>query len=648
MRLLLPLLALPLAVLLAPPPAPRAQVGATASPFLMVDEARQRGVEFRQTNFATEMKYPFETLGGAVAAFDFDDDGWVDLLFLNGAPSPEHVRRDPASFNRLFRNTGHGRFVDVTAESGLSGAGIKGYPQGVAVGDYDNDGYPDVLVTNYGDNVLYHNDGNGHFTDVTARAGVAMPAHPLKASAAFLDYDNDGWLDIFVTHYFDWTLAKQGDVWCGRREPGARIYCDPDAFEPLPNALLRNNHDGTFSDVSAQVGLDRSLGKGMGVAVADYDGDGRTDVFVTNDRVPHFLYRNTKEGRFEQVAFEAGVAANESGVPVSGMGCDFEDFDDDGWPDVFLTDLEPRRVHPLHQPADGVLRRPHLPLGRRLGLDGAQRLEHEDAGHRRRRPQGRLRGRLARGRQRQAVQPGGQVRGGLLPLSRPRRRAGGGPLRAGGPGPPHPRRLAGGGGRPTSTTTARRRWPYPAQRRRCSPREEGRAGPQLDPAGPRGQRSNRDAIGARVRLVLPSGRTLHQHVTTANGIYSASDKRLHFGLGTETAIATSRSPGPAASCSACRTRPSTRSCTSWSRRIEGRRRTRSRLGTAVALLLAAGLPVRSTGGSGEGSEPPGRRRPPPPSERARPGRGLPSSSSSVAFAEAQPAGAGPRSGCSRT
>ncbi len=297
MRLLLPLLALPLAVLLAPPPASRAQVGATASPFLMVDEARQRGVEFRQTNFATEMKYPFETLGGAVAAFDFDDDGWVDLLFLNGAPSPEHVRRDPASFNRLFRNTGHGRFVDVTAESGLSGAGIKGYPQGVAVGDYDNDGYPDVLVTNYGDNVLYHNDGNGHFTDVTTRAGVAMPAHPLKASAAFFDYDNDGWLDIFVTHYFDWTLAKQGDVWCGRREPGARIYCDPDAFEPLPNALLRNNHDGTFSDVSAQVGLDRSLGKGMGVAVADYDGDGRTDVFVTNDRVLHFLYRNTKEGR---------------------------------------------------------------------------------------------------------------------------------------------------------------------------------------------------------------------------------------------------------------------------------------------------------------------------------------------------------------
>ena len=203
------------------------------------------------------MKYPFETLGGAVAALDYDRDGCVDLLFLNGAPSPGHVRTDPATFNRLYRNEGGGRFSDVTAGSGLSGEGVKGYPQGVAVGDYDNDGFPDVLVTNYGDNVLYHNDGKGHFSDVTARAGVALPRHALKASAAFLDYDNDGWLDLFVTHYFDWTIEKQGDVWCGRREPGHRIYCDPDAFEPLPNALLRNNGDGTFTDVSDEVGLDR-------------------------------------------------------------------------------------------------------------------------------------------------------------------------------------------------------------------------------------------------------------------------------------------------------------------------------------------------------------------------------------------------------
>ena len=222
-------------------------------------------MRFVQKNFATDMKYPFETLGGAVAALDYDNDGRVDLLFLNGAPSPEHVRTDPATFNRLFRNTGGGRFVDVTLESGLSGAGIKGYPQGVAVGDYDNDGHVDVLVTNYGDNVLYHNEGNGRFTDVTARAGVAMPRYPLKASAAFLDFDNDGWLDLFVTHYFQWTLAENADDWCGRREKGHRIYCDPDVFKPLPNALLRNNRDGTFTDVSDR-GRPRS---------APREGDGR-------------------------------------------------------------------------------------------------------------------------------------------------------------------------------------------------------------------------------------------------------------------------------------------------------------------------------------------------------------------------------------
>ena len=312
---------------------------ASDSPLTLVNEAAARGVTFVQKNFATEAKYPFETLGGAVAALDFDGDGWVDLLFLNGAPSPDHLRTDPATFNRLYRNTGGGRFVDVTADSGLSGAGIKGYPQGVATGDYDNDGRVDVFVTNYGDNVLYRNLGGGRFEDVTARAGVAMPRHPLKASAAFLDYDNDGWLDLFVTHYFEWTFAGHRDVWCGRREKGHRIYCDPDVFKPLPNALLRNNRDGTFTDVSEEVGLLRHLGKGMGVAVADYDGDGRSDVFVTNDRAPHFLYRNGPDGRFAEVAFEAGVAANESGAMVSGMGCDFKDLDGDSWPDIFLTDL---------------------------------------------------------------------------------------------------------------------------------------------------------------------------------------------------------------------------------------------------------------------------------------------------------------------
>ena len=510
--------------------------GPSPSPFTLVNEAEARGVVFVQTNFATEKKYPFETLGGAVAALDYDRDGRVDLFFVNGAPSPGHVRTDPASFNRLYRNTGGGRFVDVTLESGLSGAGLKGYPQGVAVGDYDNDGFPDVLVTNYGDNVLYHNEGNGRFADVTARAGVAMPRHPLKASAAFLDWDGDGWLDLFVTHYFQWTLAENADDWCGREEAGHRIYCDPGVFKPLPNALLRNNRDGTFTDVSEAAGLLPHLGKGMGVAVADYDGDGRTDVFVTNDRWPHFLYRNGKDGRFAEVAFDAGVAANESGAMVSGMGCDFKDFDDDGWPDIFLSDLV-RDVFTLFiNQGKGFFLDRTFPSGvgtasmghsgwstKILDVDGDGWKDIFVAGshvvdnvH--------------------LYNPSSKYEEGCFLF----RNAGDGRIedlstRVG------PDLAEAGAWRGVAVADL----DDDGRLEIAVSRLNGKAALFARKGGParnwilldlEGRRSNRDGIGAKVRLALPSGRTLHEHVTTANGIYSASDKRVHFGLGTETAV----------------------------------------------------------------------------------------------------------------
>jgi len=507
------------------------------APFTLANEAEARGVRFVQKNFATDMKYPFETLGGAVAALDYDRDGWVDLLFLNGAPSPGHERTDPASFNRLYRNTGGGRFVDVTLESGLSGAGVKGYPQGVAVGDYDNDGYPDVLVTNYGDNVLYHNEGNGRFRDVTARAGVAMPRHPLKASAAFLDYDNDGWLDLFVTHYFQWTFAENADDWCGRREKGHRIYCDPDVFKPLPNALLRNNRDGTFTDVSEAAGLLPHLGKGMGVAVADYDGDGRPDVFVTNDKAPHFLYRNGAGGRFAEVAFEAGVAANESGAMVSGMGCDFDDFDGDGRPDVFLTDLV-RDVFTLFvNQGNGFFADRTFPSGvgtASMGHSGwsLKILDVDNDGWK------------------DIFAAGSHVVDNVALYSPTVTYEEGSFLY----------RNTGDGRIEDLSTRVGPDLQVPGAWRGVAAadfdndgtlevavsRLNGAAALFVRNGGPRhgwvlldleGRRSNRDGLGARVRVLLPSGRSLNGHATTANGIYSASDRRVHFGLGTEAAIA---------------------------------------------------------------------------------------------------------------
>jgi hypothetical protein len=506
------------------------------TPFTLVNEARERGVRFLQKNFATEMKYPFETLGGAVAAFDFDNDGWVDLLFLNGAPSPDHLRSDPATFNRLYRNVGKGRFEDVTDKSGLSGAGVKGYPQGVATGDYDNDGRVDVLVTNYGDNVLYRNEGGGRFVDVTAKTGVAMPRHPMKASAGFLDYDNDGWLDIFVTHYFDWTFANNADDWCGRREKGYRIYCDPGVFKPLPNALLRNNGDGTFTDISEKTGLVKHGGKGMGVAFADYDADGRLDVFVANDRFPHFLYHNDAGGTFTEVGFDAGVFANESGTMVSGMGCDFKDFDGDGRPDIFLTNLV-RDIFTLFvNEGKGLFADRSFPSG--IGQASADNsgwstkfLDIDNDGWK------------------DIFSAGSHVVDNVT-LYNPTgkyeegnflyRNAGSGRIedlsdRVG------PAMQEAGAWRGVAVAD----FDNDGTLEVAVSRLNGEAAFFVKKGGAAhnwilldlvGTKSNRDAIGTKVRLELPSGRSLHEHVTTTHGIYSAGEKRVHFGLGAETGI----------------------------------------------------------------------------------------------------------------
>ena len=321
------------------------------------DVTQEVGIDFQHRSSATSSKYLIETMGGGVALFDYDNDGRLDIFFTNGArlddPMPAQAqpdKSDPRFWNRLYRQGPDGRFTDVTEKASLSGAPQNRYGMGVAVGDYDNDGFPDLYVTNYGGNTLYRNNaGDGTFSDVTRSAGVESSGW--SASAGFFDADNDGDLDLFVTRYVEWTFEKNG--YCGEKKPGYRAYCHPDNYEPVTNVLYWNNGDGTFSDVSAKAGIAAAPGKGLGVAFADYDRDGLLDVYVANDSVQSFLYKNDGKGAFHELGLLLGVGFNEDGKTFAGMGVDFADYDNDGRPDVVVTDLSNERYRVFRQSGDG-------------------------------------------------------------------------------------------------------------------------------------------------------------------------------------------------------------------------------------------------------------------------------------------------------
>jgi hypothetical protein len=333
--------------------------GATSSDVRFADVTKASGVSFTHRNSATSNKYLVETMGGGVALLDYDNDGRLDIFLTNGAkiedpmpPGKLPDKSDPAYWNRLYHQNADGTFVDVTEKAHLTGMPQNRYGMGIAVGDYDNDGFDDLYVTNYGGNTLYHNDGNGTFTDVTGRAGVG--ASGWSASAGFFDYDNDGRLDLLVTRYVDWTF--QNNRHCGETQPGYRSYCHPDNFEGMTNLLFHNNGDGTFTDVSEKSGIARSIGKGLGVSFADYDNDGFTDVYVANDSVQCFLFHNNGDGTFSEVGLTAGVGFNEDGKTFAGMGVDFADYDNDGRPDIVVTDLSNERYMLFRQNADHSFR----------------------------------------------------------------------------------------------------------------------------------------------------------------------------------------------------------------------------------------------------------------------------------------------------
>ncbi len=298
--------------------------------------AAKSGLRFQLNNGASGKFYQIELTAGGVAVLDYNNDGCTDIFFTNGASIPSLSKTGPEFHNRLFRNNCDMTFTDVTAQAGLAG---EGYSIAASVADFDNDGFPDIFVAGVKRNILYRNLGNGRFADVTSKAGVtgldAKFGNMWAVSAGWLDYDNDGWLDLFISNYVVWDAATAPR--CGA--PDQQFYCHPNAYGPLPGQLFHNNHDGTFTDVSLTSGIARHLGKGMGVAFGDIDGDGLTDIFVANDSVRNFLFHNRGDGTFDEVGLEAGVALRDDGYAIAGMGADMRDFDNDGKPDLVVSGI---------------------------------------------------------------------------------------------------------------------------------------------------------------------------------------------------------------------------------------------------------------------------------------------------------------------
>ena len=308
------------------------QTSPAPSTIRLDDVSSQTGIAFRHTDGSSGQRYIVETVASGLATFDYDGDGRIDVYFLNGAPLPGLKAPQPPPRNALYRNLGDWKFVETTDRAGV---GDEGFGLGVAVGDYDNDGRPDIYLNNYGPNVLYRNRGQGAFEDVTARAGVGRGQN-VGAGANFLDIDGDGDLDLFVANYVKFTYENH----VCREVDGFPQYAGPKDYEPDRGFLFRNNGDGNFTDVSTPSGIDRHAGPGMGTIAADYDADGDTDIFVINDVFGNFLFRNDGRGNFEEASLAAGVAYNLQGRELGGMGTDCGDYDNDGRLDFFFTSYQ--------------------------------------------------------------------------------------------------------------------------------------------------------------------------------------------------------------------------------------------------------------------------------------------------------------------
>ena len=318
------------------------QQAAPAAPVVFTDVTKRAGITWVHDNALSAERYLPETVGAGCVFFDYDNDGWMDIYLVNSGPSDFFTPAKPLK-NALYHNNHDGTFTDVTDKAGVAG---NSFGMGAAAGDYDGDGWVDLYVTCYGRNTLYHNNGNGTFTDVTEKAGVAAPGW--STCAVWFDYDKDGKLDLFVSSFVDYNK----ETTCGNNTLGQKFYCIPRVFKPRASHLYHNNGNGTFTDVSEKSGIAASKGKSFGVVATDVNNDGWTDLFVANDTMPNFLFINKGDGTFKEIGLESGVAFSDNGSPRSGMGVDATDFDGDGWQDLFVANIDQELFSLYHNQKD--------------------------------------------------------------------------------------------------------------------------------------------------------------------------------------------------------------------------------------------------------------------------------------------------------
>lgn len=506
----------------------RGQKPAQGERFWFSDISERSQFPYRTNNNSTGRKYFPQPMCGGVAAIDYNNDGLMDLFFTNGATLPDLQKSSPAYYNCLLRNNGDGTFKDVTIDAGLTGAGL-GYCFGSAAADYDNDGYQDLFVCSAGRNALYHNNGDGTFTDVTDGSGLEhKPEHVLSVGAAWFDYNNDGLLDLIVTNYTTWT--PQTDRQCLTDE-GHEEYCSPTVYQSVESRLYRNLGHNRFEDVTEASGIGKVRGKGMGISIADFTGNGLMDIFIANDTEPNFLFINQGNGTFRESGLEYGVAYNDEGDSVSGMGSDAKDFNNDGCVDIVYNDLAGQIFAILRNESGRTFSEATWstglgPLTRKLSGWSMGFIDYNNDGWK---DIYSANGDLDD----EGTEPSGQ----------------------------HDTMFENVAGR-TFIDVTEKMGPDFA----LAGRQRGSAFVDLNNDGfmdvvvtslgrkprilinnalvrnhwiifdLRGHKSNRDGIGARIRVCTKSGRMLYNHVTTSVGFMSSSDRRAHFGLGEETAI----------------------------------------------------------------------------------------------------------------